>query len=421
MLLGAIADDFTGATDLASIIAREGMPVVQLIGVPDTETLALAGDAAAVVVSLKTRTAPPHAAIADSLATLTALRRAGAEQIFFKYCSTFDSTGDGNIGPVADALAQALGADLAIVCPAYPANGRTVFRGHLFVGDQLLQDSPMKDHPLTPMLGSNLVDLMAAQSTRPVSLVRYDMVGQDVVSIQAEFRRLRDAGFGYAVTDAITDADLRRLGEAVHDHPLITGGSAIAMSLPDNYRRAGKLDGDAVSQIVSGYGRAAVLAGSCSAATRSQLRRACALWPSYQLDIDTIASGEDVAALALEWAAEQPERSPVVIYGSADPDTVASAQARYGRERAGEMMERVVGNIASGLCGQGTGRFIVAGGETSGAVVSALGIRALRIGQLIAPGVPWTQSISDSPVALSLKSGNFGGDDFFEHALDVLP
>lgn len=420
MLLGAIADDFTGATDLASILAREGMPVVQLIGVPDTQTIALAGDAAAVVVALKTRTAPASTAVAESLATLAALRGAGAAQILFKYCSTFDSTEAGNIGPVADALAQALGTGFAIVCPAFPANKRTVFRGHLFVGDQLLQDSPMQDHPLTPMRRSSLVELMAAQSAHPVGLVRYDVVGQGVAAIRAEFSRLRDAGFGYAVTDAIADADLRRLGQAVHDHLLITGGSAIAMGLPDNFRRAGKLGTEAVSQTVSGSGRAAILAGSCSAATRNQLQRACKLWPSYRLDIDAIARGEGVAAAALGWAAAQAEESPVVIYGSADPDSVAAAQARYGRGRAGEMMEQVLGDIASGLLRQGTGRFLVAGGETSGAVVSALGIRALHIGQLIAPGVPWTQSIGQSPVALSLKSGNFGGADFFEHALDLL-
>ncbi len=421
MLLGAIADDFTGATDLASIIAREGMPVVQLIGVPNPETISLAGDAAAVIVALKTRTAPVKDAVEESLASLSALRSAGAEQILLKYCSTFDSTDAGNIGPVADALGRALGSNLAVVCPAFPANGRTVFRGHLFVGDQLLQDSPMKDHPLTPMRRSNLVHLMAAQSAHQVGLVRYDIVGKDVAAIRAEFGRLRDAGVGYAVTDAISDQDLRRLGRAIHDHPLVTGGSAIAMGLPDNFRRAGKLRSDAAPQTVSGTGRAAILAGSCSQATRQQLQRAHDLWPSYRLDIDAIARGESVASSALEWAVAQPEQSPIVIYGSADPEAVAAAQGRYGRERACALMEQAIGDIALGLRQQGVGRFVVAGGETSGAVVSALDVKALRIGQLIAPGVPWTQSIGERPVALSLKSGNFGGPEFFEHALDLLP
>jgi uncharacterized protein YgbK (DUF1537 family) len=420
MILGAIADDFTGATDLASIIAKEGMPVVQLIGVPDADTLSLAGDAAAVVIALKTRTAPRATAVRESLEALSALRSSGAEQVIFKYCSTFDSTDEGNIGPVADALAEALDVDFAVVCPAFPANGRTIFRGHLFVGDQLLQDSPMKDHPLTPMRRSNLVELMAAQSRRKVGLVRYDEVGRDPATIKAAFERLRASGIAYAVVDAITDADLRRLGEALADHRFITGGSAIAMALPDNFRRAGKLGASAGAQTVSGAGRAVILAGSCSRATRDQLARALELWPAHRLDIDAIAAGEPVAAKVLQWAAAQSDSIPVVIYGSAEPEAVALAQARHGRERSGAMMEQAMGEIAAGLRDQGAGRFLIAGGETSGAVVSALGIRALRIGQLIAPGVPWTQAIGEKPIALALKSGNFGSPDFFEQALDQL-
>jgi uncharacterized protein YgbK (DUF1537 family) len=420
MLLGAIADDFTGATDLASVIAQEGMSVVQIIGVPDAETMTLAGDAEAVVIALKMRTVPAETAVAAALSALTPLREGGAAQILFKYCSTFDSTDQGNIGPVADALAEALDVDFAVVCPAFPANGRTIYQGHLFVGERLLQDSPMKDHPLTPMRRSNLIELMAAQSTRSVALVRYDLVRQHVGAIRKEFERLRRAGIGFAVLDAIVDEDLHKLGEAVHDHRFITGGSAIAMGLPDNFRRAGRLGADKATQSVSGWGRAAILAGSCSAATRSQLQRACYLWPSFRISIDAIAAGENVAADALNWAASQTGECPLVIYGSADPEAVAIAQARYGREQSGTMMEKVLGEIAQGLLGKGVGRFVVAGGETSGAVVSALGVKALRIGQLIAPGVPWTQSIGETPVALALKSGNFGAADFFEHALDRL-
>jgi uncharacterized protein YgbK (DUF1537 family) len=420
MLLGAIADDFTGATDLASILAGEGMPVVQLIGVPDSDTLALAGDAPAVVVALKIRTAPPEVAVSQSLASLAMLRKAGAEQILHKYCSTFDSTDAGNIGPVADALSEALGVDIAIVCPAFPANGRTVFRGHLFVGDQLLQDSPMKDHPLTPMRHSDLVALMAAQSRRSVGLLRYDRVRLGPAAIREALASLAAEGFSYAVTDAIDTADLRHLGRAVADHPLITGGSAIALELPENFRRAGKLAPASGALRVSGTGRAAILAGSCSQATREQLARACALWPSRRLDIDAIAAGAPVVADTLDWAATQPDTSPVVVYGSADPAEIARAQSRYGRDRSGAMMEDAIGRIASGLRDQGVGRFMVAGGETSGAVVSALGLRALRIGQSIAPGVPWTRSIDAAPIALALKSGNFGGQDFFERALEML-
>lgn len=420
VLLGAIADDFTGATDLAGIIANEGMPVVQLIGVPDRETLALTTGAAAVVVALKSRTSPVGEAVEQSLATLARLQEAGAEQILFKYCSTFDSTDRGNIGPIADALAEALGVEMAIVCPAFPANHRTIFRGHLFVGDQLLEDSPMQDHPLTPMRRSNLVELMAAQSRRTVGLVRYDRVAEGSAAIRQELRQLQAGGAGYAVTDAIDDADLWRLGEAVADHRLITGGSAIAMGLPDNFRRAGKLAAKAGPQMVSGTGRAAILAGSCSQATRGQLARARELWPSFRLDIHAIAAGEPVAEQALRWAATQDGAGPVVIYGSAEPDDVAAAQRHYGRDRSGAMMEQALGAVAVGLRAQGVGRFLVAGGETSGTVVSAMGVRALQIGQAIAPGVPWTQSIGEKPVALALKSGNFGGPDFFEKALSLL-
>jgi uncharacterized protein YgbK (DUF1537 family) len=421
VLLGAIADDFTGATDLAGMLANEGMPVVQLIGVPDRETLALAGDAAAVVVALKSRTAPVDEAIQQSLATLARLQEAGAQQILFKYCSTFDSTDRGNIGPVADALAEALGVEMAIVCPAFPANHRTVFRGHLFVGDQLLADSPMQHHPLTPMRRSNLVELMAAQSRRKVGLVRYDRVAAGSTTIRQELRRLQAGGAGYAVTDVIDDADLRRLGEAIADHRLITGGSAIAMGLPDNFRRAGQLAAKTGPQMVSGAGRAAILAGSCSQATRGQLARARELWSSFRLDIHAIAAGEPVAERALHWAAAQDDALPMVIYGSAEPDDVAAAQQHYGRDRSGAMMEQAIGAVAVGLRAQGVGRFLVAGGETSGAVVSAMGVRALQIGQAIVPGVPWTQSIGEKPVALALKSGNFGGPDFFEKALSLLP
>lgn len=420
MLLAAIADDFTGATDLASVIAQNGMPVVQLIGVPDAQSLALVGDAAAVVVALKTRTAPVAEAVAQALASLGALRGAGAEQIIFKYCSTFDSTDKGNIGPVADALAEAMGVEFALVCPAFPANGRSIFRGHLFVGDQLLQESPMKDHPLTPMRRSNLLELMGAQSSRTVGLVRYDTVGRGSAAIRQAFEALQTEGHGYAVADVIDDADLRHLGEAIADHRLITGGSAIAMGLPENFRRAGKLAAQVGAHKVTGGGRAAVLAGSCSRATRAQLAKARSRWPSYQLEIDRIAAGEPVAADALAWAQVQDAAMPVVIYGSADPEDVAQAQARHGRDRAGALMEETISAIAVGLREMGVGRCIVAGGETSGAVVSALGVKALRIGQMIAPGVPWTQSVGENPVALALKSGNFGGPDFFSEALELL-
>ncbi|UWU23914.1 four-carbon acid sugar kinase family protein (plasmid) [Rhizobium sp. CB3060] len=417
ILLGVIADDFTGATDIASILVREGMRTVMSIGVPapafDVH------DADAVVVALKSRTAPVSEAVAQSLGALQWLRTHGAEQIFFKYCSTFDSTAQGNIGPVADALSDALDAKIAVVCPAFPKNGRTVFNGHLFVGRQLLQDSPMKDHPLTPMLRSDLVSLMAEQSAHDVGLVPHEVVSAGDAAIAEAFAGLTETGQRYAVTDAIHDEHLRSIGRAVRGHKLVTGGSALAMGLPANFGISPR------KPVERAYGsstppRAAILAGSCSAATRQQLARARALWPSRRIDLDAIAEKHPVVEEAISWAKSQPVDRPVVIYGSADPDEVEENQAKYGREQAGAMMEHTLAAIAEGLVADGVSRLLVAGGETSGAVISALKIQGLSIGVEIAPGVPWTTTLSDRPLQVALKSGNFGGPDFFERALDII-
>jgi uncharacterized protein YgbK (DUF1537 family) len=416
MLLGAIADDFTGATDLASILAREGMRVVLSVGLPKP-TLAVRG-ADAVVVALKSRTCPAAEAVAQSLAALAWLRAQGARQIFFKYCSTFDSTAEGNIGPVADALADALGAEAVIVCPAFPANRRTVYQGHLFVGAVLLQDSPMKDHPLTPMRRSNLVELMAEQSRKRVGLVPYATVREGSDRIAAALDSAARDGATYLVVDALCDHDLREIGRAARDRVLITGGSAVAMGLPANFGIAPR-EPPAVRPAPPVRTRAAILAGSCSAATRQQLARACAVWPSRRLDIDEIAAGRPVVEEATDWANRQPAEAPVVIYASADPEEVAANQARYGRERAGEMVEQALAAIARRLVASGTRRLLVAGGETSGAVISALGVEGLAIGAEIAPGVPWTRTLGEPTLELALKSGNFGGPDFFERALEV--
>lgn len=414
MLLGAIADDFTGATDIASILAREGMRVVLSVGLPGPG-LAI-GAAEAVVVALKSRTNPADEAVAQSLAALGWLREQGARQIFFKYCSTFDSTPAGNIGPVADALAAALGARGVIVCPAFPANGRTVYQGHLFVGSRLLQDSPMKDHPLTPMRRSDLVALMAEQSAGQVALVPHATVRGGAEAIAEAMRANGEAG--YFVVDALTDDDLRAIGRAAKGHPLITGGSAVAMGLPANF---GIAPGRGVADEGAGATspRTAVLAGSCSAATRGQLARARALWPSLRIEVDAIAAGEPVVDRAVDWANGQPADRPVVIFGSADPEEVAANQAKYGRERAGEMVEHTLATIARRLVATGTRRLMVAGGETSGAVISALDVEGLAIGAEIAPGVPWTRKLGDPTLEIALKSGNFGGPDFFERALEV--
>ncbi|MCM2475410.1 four-carbon acid sugar kinase family protein [Rhizobium sp. CG5] len=420
MLLGAIADDLTGATDLALTLSREGMRTVQVVGVPPVGFDY--GDAEAVVLALKSRTIPAAEAVAMSLQALERLQQVGARQIIFKYCSTFDSTPEGNIGPVTQALLASLGEELTIVCPAFPTNGRTIYRGHLFVGDMPLSESPMKDHPLTPMTDSSLVRLMQAQTTLPVGLVTLDTVTRGPQAIREAFAKAKAAGTKVLVIDAISDDDLRSIGAAVDDMKLITGGSGIAIGLPENFRkqqeltpRQGHADFDAPA------GRAIMLAGSCSKATRGQIQAAIeAGTPTFKIDPLAINAGTLTPAQAIEWA-DQITGAVPLIYSSADPEIVRAAQAKLGRDRAGELVEHFLGSVATALRDKGFTRFLVAGGETSGAVVGALGVSALFIGPEIDPGVPWTRSLGDAkPVALALKSGNFGADDFFSKAWRLL-
>ncbi|WP_430244697.1 3-oxo-tetronate kinase [Neorhizobium sp. DAR64861/K0K2] len=419
MLLGAIADDLTGATDLALMLSREGMRTIQTVGVPPADFDL--SDVDAVVVALKSRTNPADVAVAMSLEALRWLKTAGARQIIFKYCSTFDSTPKGNIGPVTDALARELGTDLTIVCPAFPANRRTIYKGHLFVADQLLSDSPMRHHPLTPMTDSSLVRLMAAQSKLQVGLVSHENVAKGAESVRAAFDEARRRGDGVVVVDAITDQDLRVIGEAVAEFPLITGGSGIAIGLPENFRRAKLLQRDITAgQFQAPDGRAAILAGSCSEATRGQIKAAIeAGMSTLKLDPVDIAQGRMDVDEAIRWALAQ-EGVPL-IYSSADPKDVLAAQDSLGQEKAGEIVEQFLAKTAIGLRENGVRRLIVAGGETSGAVVGALAPSALFIGREIDPGVPWTLTMGDGkPMALALKSGNFGTADFFLKAWELL-
>ncbi|TDP72811.1 3-oxo-tetronate kinase [Roseateles toxinivorans] len=414
IILGVIADDFTGATDVASMLVRAGMRTVQVIGVPAAD--AALPDADAVVVALKSRTTPADQAVAESLAALRWLQQAGARQFYFKYCSTFDSTPAGNIGPVAEALMAALGADFAIACPAFPENGRTVFRGHLFVGDQLLSDSGMRSHPLTPMLDANLVTVLQAQAEGPVGLLRYDTLARGLQATRERIAALRAEGVRLAVADAVNNDDLRVLAQACADLPLITAGSGVALGLPEVYAARGWLRPDAqAAQLPSIGGKAAVLSGSCSTATNAQVQQ----WleagkPGFRVDALALAEGIDVAAAALAWAAQQQE--PVLIYATAAPQQVQAVQAALGVERAGQLVEHCLARVAQGLVEGGVRRLVVAGGETSGAVVQALGVQSLRIGAPIDPGVPWTQA-QGRQLLLALKSGNFGGIDFFAKAL----
>ncbi|MGQ7791193.1 3-oxo-tetronate kinase [Faunimonas sp. B44] len=411
--LGAIADDLTGATDLALTLSNGGMRVRQIVGIPrDPDSMA---DAEAVVLSLKSRTIPAGAAVAQSVQALDALLAAGTRQIFFKYCSTFDSTDDGNIGPVIEALLDRLGESRTFACPAFPANGRTVYQGHLFVGDRLLSDSSMKDHPLTPMRDANLVRVLGRQTRLPVSLV-------DLATVRSGPDALRGAletATGVAIVDAIDDDDLRAIGAAARDFRLVTGGSGVALGLPGNFHlRHAKI----VSGALPRGGRAIVLAGSCSAATRRQIAVATAAGTSgYKLDPRAIARGAQTPADALAFVLAAPHGDIPIVYASAAPEEVAASQAALGRERAGGLVESFMGELAARAAEAGVRRLLVAGGETSGAVIESLGLDTLDVVAEIDPGVPWMAArYRGAPLAIALKSGNFGADDIFLKAWDRL-
>lgn len=404
MLLACIADDLTGATDLGVTLAREGLSVVQVNGVPERGFAAPRTDA--VVVALKSRTNPPAQAVAWSLESLDWLRRAGATRVYFKVCSTFDSTPRGNIGPVADALMEALDAPFALVTPAYPRNARTVYRGNLFVGEVPLAESGMRDHPLTPMTDSNLVRVLAAQTRHPVGLVGFDAVQGGAAAVRARSAALRQEGSRYGIVDAICDEHLVAAGEASADMPLAVGGAGLAMGIARTLaKRAPRAAEPALPRV---GGAAAILAGSCSEATLAQVAAARRRYPALGLDPRRL----DVDA-ALAWAKPKLGAEPVMLYTSAPPGERAS-----GREAD---IEQAFRSIARGLAAAGVRRFVVAGGETSGAVAEALGVRALAIGPEIAPGVPWTASLTGEPMLLALKSGNFGGPDFFTKAFETQP
>jgi uncharacterized protein YgbK (DUF1537 family) len=416
-IFGAIADDLTGATDLADQLVAGGMRTVQLIG---TAAEAPPAGVDAVVVALKTRTIAAGAAVTQSLAALALLERANVKQILFKYCSTFDSTAHGNIGPVAEVLAERLAQEITVFCPAYPANRRSIYSGYLFAGDVLLSESSMRDHPLTPMRDANLVRVLAAQSRRRVTLVGLGTVRRGAAAIaQALSRHARD-GAAHVIVDVTEDADLLALGEALDGVRLITGGAGIALGLPAVYRRRGWLGAhtDAVEPPVCG-GRAAIIAGSVSEATRAQVAHFRARGsPVFSIGPEQIAEPRGAIAAALEWAAGCGD-APVLVSATAEPAAVRANQERFGVEGAGERVETILAGIAAGLVAAGVRRLVVAGGETAGAVAGALGVTRLRIGPRIDVGVPWTIAESTPPLGLALKSGNFGAPDFFTRALEL--
>ena len=427
VLLGCIADDFTGATDLANNLVRGGMRVVQTIGVP-TEPMHSDSwaDVDAIVVALKSRTIPASDAVAQSLSALRWLQSLGAQQIYFKYCSTFDSTDAGNIGPVTDALMDALQTNFTIACPAFPDNGRTIFKGYLFVGDELLHESGMRNHPLTPMLDSNLVRVLQTQTKRKVGLIDYKTVAAGSAAITARIADLQASGISMAIVDATSNAELVEAGKAWKNMSLITAGSGIAIGLPQNFGiHATAEDIAKASKLPAPQGLQAIVSGSCSVATNAQVAKFMASFSddggrSFHVDPLQLIAGSDVVAEALAWANEQFAKSiskPLLVYATSTPEQVKAVQLQLGVEKAGELIERALSTIARGLVDLGVRQLVVAGGETSGACVQRLGVTQLRIGPQIAPGVPWTHT---GELHLALKSGNFGSVDFFSEALEQL-
>jgi uncharacterized protein YgbK (DUF1537 family) len=415
-LLG-IADDFTGASDLALMLAQQGMPVTQVIGQPEA---AYRADTPAVVIALKIRSCPAVSAIEQSLRAAEWGLGQSAQQLFFKYCSTFDSTPGGNIGPVTDALLQRLDAELTVLCPAFPDNGRTVNNGLLYVNGVPLGDSPMRHHPLNPMMQSNLLQLMDEQTNAGASgLVPLSKVREGKDAIAAELDKLRSQGRRFAVIDALTNADLLALGHAVSDMKVVTGAAGLAMGLPANFGYPGH--SDACISLPALQGHPVVIAGSCSSATRAQVAHMQERHWSLQVDPLALANGEQSTGALCQQAEAAWQQGPVVIHSAAQPQQIQQAQQVLGTENAAAKVEAALSAVARHLADAGAQKFIIAGGETSGAVATALQLKALRTGPAIAPGVPWMLSDGSTPLLLAFKSGNFGAEDFFQHAMGMLP
>jgi uncharacterized protein YgbK (DUF1537 family) len=422
LALGAIGDDYTGSSDLANTLARNGLSTVQTIGVP-SDGLTLP-DVDAVVVALKSRSVPAGQAVEAASAADRWLRSRGAEHVLFKICSTFDSTDAGNIGPVTEALQAAHGGAPVIVTPAFPETGRTVYQGHLFVGNTRLDESPLKDHPLNPMRDSSLVRTLARQSKRPVGLIPMAVVAAGPEAVRERLGVLRQQGVTVAIADALFEGDLETLGLVALPFPVSTGASGMGLGLARALVCSGRIGQPGASGAgkarVGGY--AAILAGSCSQATLGQIDAIAGSMPVLHLDLERLVEGGDEAARAVGWAETRLADGPVVIASSRAPAEVQDFQARHGGAAVGHTIEQGMASIAAGLTAAGVRRLIVAGGETSGAVVDRLGIPAFLIRDEIAAGVPVVETVglSGAPLLMALKSGNFGGPNFFAKALSMM-
>ncbi|MGM4920043.1 3-oxo-tetronate kinase [Tardiphaga sp. 813_E8_N1_3] len=422
LALGCIADDYTGASDLANTLTRCGLRTVQTIGIP-ADDLQLP-DVDAVVVSLKSRSIAASKAVEKSRAAEKWMRSRGADHVLFKICSTFDSTDAGNIGPVMDALRIDSGDNIVLVTPAFPETGRTVYQGNLFVGSVPLNESPLKDHPLNPMHDSNLVRVLARQSATNIGLVDLGVVACGADVVRTHLDGLSESGFGAAIIDAVFASDLETIGAVALGHRVSVGASGMGLGLARALVASGRVKPNAVTSIKDTPvgGAAACLAGSCSQATLQQIARAEQVMPVLHLDPEQVIAGGAEVQRALGWAKERLAKGPVLIASSSTPDQVTALQKRHGRDAAGHAIEQAMADLAEGLVRAGVQRLVVAGGETSGAVVDRLGIPGFLVGEEIAAGVPVLRAVgaAERQMLLALKSGNFGGPAFFEDALALM-
>lgn len=408
-MLGVIADDFTGASDIASFLTENGLRTVQMNGVPE-KPLQSAVDA--IVISLKSRSNPVDEAIEQSLQALNWLQTNGVDQFYFKYCSTFDSTAKGNIGPVTDALLDALNDDFTVVTPALPINGRTIFNGYLFVGNTLLNESGMQNHPITPMKDANLVRLMDAQSKGKTALVTSAEVFNGAETVKARFAELKRQGYRYAVVDAVDNSQLAVLAEAVADFKLVTGGSGLGAYMAA--RISGNKKGS--DAFTPNKGKTVVLSGSCSVMTNKQVNAYQEKAPAIQLDVEQAVNNPNYAEELYQWVLSHlNEPLAPMVYATVPPEVLKEIQAKFGAEKASHTIENTFAKLAEKLKAAGVTNFITAGGETSSIVVQQLGFSGFHIGKQIAPGVPWLKAVEE-PIYLALKSGNFGKEDFFSYA-----
>ena len=418
-MIGAVADDFTGGTDVAVALRRAGLRTVVLFGQPDDHLVL--PDADAVVIALKSRTIAPSDAVSQSITAVRWLRANGATQFFFKYCSTFDSTPRGNIGPVSDAIARELGVTTTVMTPSSPEHGRTQYMGNLYVGDLLLSESPMRHHPLTPMTDSFIPRVLESQTEKSVALIDHRIISRGTDAISARLAELREARTGYVVVDAVSDQELRDIGAAIIDDVFVAGAAGLAGGIASaRVARDGaevefaELVSDPVGDVPS-----VALAGSCSARTLEQISVMQQTHPSFLLDAVAIPDSVELTTAALDWFDRQPDGSAPLIYSSLPPEQLRETQKALGAGRASELLETAMGFIARGLVERGVRRIVVAGGETSGAVVSALDVQGGLIGSEVAPGVPWIYTTGENPTALLLKSGNFGEPELLAHSVEA--